>query len=60
MLTWLPFFPTSGKFAAGQIDFKRAFFRINADYVAVLQQPNRPPDCGLRPDMTDAKSAGPS
>src|ERR1043166_6720334 len=56
-LPWLPILVPPLQLLCGELHIQRAFFRVDLDDVAVAQEPDRPADCRLRPDMADAEAA---
>src|SRR5690348_14970069 len=58
MLARLPGFAPRFHFLVADINADHAFFRVDGDHVAILDQTNGPADCRFRPDMADAEAAG--
>ena len=41
-----------------QLDFERSFIGVDFDHVTVAQEPDRPAERRLRPDMADTETTG--
>src|SRR6185369_8348594 len=57
VLARLPGLAALGQFLVAKIDLQRALLGVEADDIAILDQPDRPADRRFRPDMADAEAA---